>query len=782
MVVILGAAVCPAGAADLEWGFESDTGGWTAADGTTSRTDTNASEGSYALALKGRFPGAATLVHPVSLEIDHEATFSYQVFAPKTAGTSLRTLLFLKSKDGLWYQCTRRTPLYPGRWSTVTFDLSPQSTAVRPVGHFRRWSSSAAAEMDQIGIKLFSDRAFEDEPLVDAIHLRASQPRRLEPEPLAVRNLRANRSQVPRYEKFELAFHLSRAYANPFDPDLIQVDAEIRAPSGRTHQVAAFYYQDFVRVDRAVRHGSGRVLEDFIPLGSGIWKLRFAPMELGEHTYTLAVLDRTGVRPETLTSRPRRFTCLPSRRPGYVRVAEDRVHFEFDNGDPFYPIGHNVHSSNDVSKRNCKLLGIEPRDDRGTEAYREIFAKMGRHHQNLAEIWMASWSLDIEWTARWKHYFGLGRYNMYNAYKLDRILEHAKRNGIYLHLVLENHGKLSSFVDAEWADNPYNEDNGGILANTKHFFSRTDAREQYKKKLRYIVARWGYSTQIMAYELWSEVDLTGNTWRDHNERDFLIDKVTWHDHIARYLKTIDLDRHLITTHYSGSFARVQGPLVSLDSLDYIALDAYRNRGGIIELLARTSTALARYNKPILVTEFGGSPMGSELSRMEADLHAGIWAGYMMPMAGTPMLWWFMYIDEEDQYGHFLALAKYAAGEDRRGRNLRTVTPSVSSTAPDGAARWVSAIALQNDRSAYAWVYDRRSALQVPTDPVTMEDITLTLGGFEPGSYQVEFWDTTTGEMLNRRTTVIEGSGLLSARVPSFQNDIALKVKPTGGPS
>ncbi len=756
-----------------DWSFEEDTGGWTALGCSISRVDRAAKDGSWCLAVSRRFPGTATITRPLLFDANKTSRVSYHVLAPKSAGPVVKTLLFLKNKDGLWYQCVRPWPLYPGAWCRVEFDLSPSSSQVVPFGHFRRWSNAAAAEMETVGIKFFSEHRFDGEVLVDDIRIEGEDRR----QPLAITDFRPNKAQVPRFDKFELTFDLNRSFANPFDPELIAVDAEFTDPQGRKLAVPGFYHQDFVRVDRVTKLAKRRLLEGLVPVGPGRWKVRFAPDTVGRYSYVVRVVDRTGVVAKRLTTRPRRFTCVDSSRKGYVRVARDGRYFEFSTDQPFYPIGHNVHSPNDISPRNCQLLKMKPADDRGTKAYEDIFRKMAAHGENLAEVWMASWSLDIEWTGRWKNYFGLGRYNLHNAWKLDRILSIADQHGIYVHLVLENHGKLSTFVDQEWQNNPYSEDNGGFLAGCKDFFSRRDAWAQYKKKLRYIIARWGYSTRIMGLELWSEIDLTGDNWADHQRPDFLSDKIDWHREMTRYIRTIDHRRHLLTTHYSGTYNRVQAPVVQRSGIDYITLDAYRGKqgGNIVRLLERTATTLGHYGKPILVTEYGGSPMGTSQERMEADLHAGIWSAYMMNHAGSPLLWWFMYIDRKDKYHHYKALANFARGEDRRNRKLETARLTVSG--PAKFANWASCLALRNNRAAYLWVYDTRSAQEIPDeeDEVELAGLSLSLRGFQPGAYTVEFWDTYKGAVVDRAPKIVE-RGEMTIRLPTFKFDIALKIK------
>ncbi|MFW6158663.1 MAG: DUF5060 domain-containing protein [Planctomycetota bacterium] len=787
IVSILMVGLASAGGGEMRWSFEDEVGGWQARRCRAEQTNRTARLGHRSLAVECAFPTVATLERTLAtdeqLDVNETPRVAYSVFTPESAGPTLKTLFFLKNKDGLWYQCVRRLPVYPGRWTEVTFDLSPTSLDVEPMGHFRRWGNETAAEIRTVGIKFFSERPLETTLYLDAI--RIEKERRGPAPDLAIVNFRTSGAGVPRFARFELTFDLNRSVSNPFDEDAVAVDAEFRPPGGgEPITVPGFYYQDYVPVRRptalyARRRGTPikyRLLEDLVPVGGGCWKVRFAPTEVGTWGYRLRVVtDRGRESRRELVTGWREFDCTPSDRRGYVRVAKDGWNFEFTTGEPFYPIGHNMHASNDVSKRNCKLLDIEPQDDRGTAAYEETFGKMHEHGENLVEVWMASWSLGIEWTARWKHYFGPGRYNLHHAWKLDRVLELAEANDLYLHLVLENHGKLSTFVDAEWENHPYNDRNlSGFLHRCKSFFTSVRAREQYKKKLRYIIARWGWSTRILGFELWSELDLTGERWQDHADREFLEDKVRWHREMGRHIKRLDHGRHLLTTHYSGDYHRVQPEIAGLDEIDYVALDAYRQKaqGSIVRLLERTARQLGRYGKPILVTEYGGSPMGTTVDRMEAEVHAGIWSAYVMRHAGTPLLWWFMYIDRHHQYPQYKALAAFDRGEDRRNRGLEMIRPELT------GSRFADCLALRNDRSAYVWVYDERSAIRAPERPHRHDGVRLTFGGFRPGAYQVEFWDTVRGRPTSRQRLRTTGSEL-SIELPPFDNDVALKVKPAG---
>src|SRR5262249_28232131 len=152
----------------------------------------------------------------------------------------------------------------------------------------------------------------------------------------------------------------------------------------------------------------------------------------------------------------------------------------------------------------------------------DFFPKMHNNGENMAEVWMASWWVGIEWTTKWRNYYGAGRYSLQNAWKLDRLLDMARENGLNIHLVLDNHGKFSEWFDWEWYLNPYNSfcDAGGPVGTAAEFFTDERARQMHKNKLRYIAARWGADPAVMGWELVSEFDLvgTGRFKRDMSPR------------------------------------------------------------------------------------------------------------------------------------------------------------------------------------------------------------------------------------------------------------------------
>ncbi|MBM4037881.1 MAG: DUF5060 domain-containing protein [Planctomycetes bacterium] len=789
-----------------QWRFETSADEWESRDARVARTHAKAEDGGYSLEVGVDFPRPASVFRRASFDIDRAGCIVYHVYVPPEAPENVKTVLFLKEKDGLWFQGAgsvevfRRLPgrkhgdwvpysddgsLCPdqrnrGEWNRVRLDVSPSSPYLRPSAHYRLWDSVVAHgvgmnQAGQIGVKFFCDEAFKGALYLDLVQAYPLEPER---EPLRVTNFRENRLEVGRYEKFELTFDINRSVTNPFDPDHVKIDATFRDPQGKSVIIPAFYYQNYVRRIKNDR-------EELVPVGAGTWKVRFAPTVEGAYTYYLTVSytpgrPRGGKPGPPLVTGKRSFRCVPSSRKGFIRVCKkDPNYFAFDNGEWFYPIGHNVHSPYDDTPRAVGIqqaLGADILPDHGTYNYDHIFKKMADNGENLAEVWMCSWWLGLEWVKDWRNYNGLTRYNLHSAWRLDYLLELAERHDLYFNLVIDNHGKTSTWCDPEWEDNPYNELNGGFLASPEDYFRNPIAKENHKKLLRYLIARWGYNLRILGFELWSEIDLVGDSWNFHADAVTCAPKVQWHREMSEYLQQLDPWAHPVSTHWSTNHGRIQSSIASLPGIHYLATDIYTMP--LIKFVLTTAQCGNAYGKPIIVTEYGGhGPFGSHHAILRAHLHAGIWSTYMTHTAGTPLLWWFQFIESDDQYWNFKALAAYHKGEERRGEGL--VTRVLTADSFPSPHHDLAALALQGQSKAYVWVYSTSAMERMPSPQMAprFKDISLRLTGLNPGKYRVEVWDTYKGGLIGQPSELATVGSSLTIPLPEFRTDCALKVKP-----
>ena len=703
------------------------------------------------------FPGEAGMRRAHAMDWTGCDRLSFDVLLPKDAPRDVQAIAYVRDADLNWYQSLRAQPLLPGVWTTVAFDISDTSDQWVFKGHFRPWGGYVKQELQEVGLKLISGYGFTGEAFIDNVRVVPASQRPAEPAPPEVINLRANVASPGRFEKYEITFDIPKTYKNPFDPREVDIEGTFVAPSGEVTIVPAFYYQSYIRSVQ------GRT-ERLTPLGGSQWKIRFTPKEVGSYRYFIDLTD--GSRVQT-TQRP--FEVVPSKNPGFVRISrKDPNYFEFDNGDFFYPIGQNICAPFDV--RNAEKLGIDLALDEGTFAYDRYLNGMVRGRETLGRVWMAFWALGIEWSrTEYTHFRGLGRYSMQNAWRLDHILDFAERNGIALMITFDPHGHWNMSVDSDWKRSPYNVHNGGIIQRPEELFSDPEATRLYEQRVRYIMARWGYSPAVFSWEIFNEIDLAKEYYNPGNPR-MIQCVMDWERDLARHIRRVDQGRHMVTTNrYNWRDAE---RLWQMPEIAYTSAHIFKAMP--IGRFEAAWTFMSRFGKAFLVTESASDVWGGSPRETEDFMHAALWSSHMMPFAAPAMPWWWTFIDERDLYFHFKALSSFAAGEDRRGRNLRMGEAQV--THSGGAeADGLGVRCLQNENAAYCWIYDNSLMDERQKTRPLDSSLSLTVNALTDGNYRIEFWDTYKGVPTEAREAHSAG-GTLMCPVPQMYRDVACKVK------
>ncbi len=707
-----------------------------------------------------------------------KGSLSLQLKADWDGAGPLQANLFVQDKDGAWFQSQESVKLEPGRWQMLRVGLAATAHELVPVGHESTWSALHAASLHTVGVSIYGPPADSVRLACRKLGLTGRRPR---PE-LSVHHWRLP-SAGEAYETIESHFELSREYANVYDPDEIQVDVEASGPSGRVVRFPAFFTQDY----RRHLHYNREIVR---PIGKPHWAFRFTPPVAGEYQLRLVVVDRSGEEPETVSSPWRVLQVSASERPGYVRVSgQDPRFFELTTGQFFYPIGFNLHTIKDVRSEKRLNLGVLP--DKGTYSFDEYFEQMQANGVNAAEIWMASWSLALEWSSARRDYYGLGRYSLANAWKLDYVLNTARDRGIYVHLVLDNHGKMSSHSDQEWSDSPHNlktdfaAADGACLNQPVEFFDNAQARRYYRNRNRYIAARWGAQTNIFGIEFWSEGDLITNMQKAYDDGRY----VDWHRQMAREFRELDQGEHLLTTHFCGDYNKEikYRNVCELPELAYVVADAYRGKTPFVEHMIKHQEALKIFGKPLLVTEFGGTSQAGDYALLRADLHGGLWAAFFTGQAGTPFLWWHAFIHKLKHYQHFKGLAAFMEGIDPRGKEYVFGQAAVGQTVVGEEAAGpnpdVGCLTAGNSQEFYGWIYHKQTMVAYPESAEELPEITnqtVAVQGLGQADYLVRFFDTVSGQEVVRLTCEV-GEAPLQLAVPAFRGDLAFKVAPAACP-
>ncbi len=429
------------------------------------------------------------------------------------------------------------------------------------------------------------------------------------------------------------AFGLPPSYDNPFDPVEVDIAADFGTPSDGTVTVPGFYC---VPYERSQGGGGEEVLT---PSGGGTFRVRFAPQgEVGTYGYAVTVTDSLGTREIGSGT----FEVTASSKPGYVRRSESApLYFEFDSGDPYFAIGENI----------C-WPGAG-----GTYDYDAWLGALAAEGGNYLRLWLINeWNmLGLEHLERTPgDGNGLGRYDQEAAWRIDYILDLADELGCEALMCIDSFNSLdASGIYGQWDRFPYNAAWGGPCAAPEDFFTDAEAKRLFKQRLRYLVARWGYSTAVLAWEFWNEVDIVSN----YNSAAV----AAWHQEMAQYLRSIDPWQHLITT----SFANTAGDAAvdGLAEMDFVQSHNYGSHDIAAMVHQWTEQKIAAYGKPHYFGEFGTDWLGggNESDTDGIHLHNGLWLAMLSQSAGTAMLWWWdSYVHPNDLYYHFGAVAAYAA--------------------------------------------------------------------------------------------------------------------------
>ena len=435
------------------------------------------------------------------------------------------------------------------------------------------------------------------------------------------------RTPATRGQKIEWAVGGVPRVANPFDPDQIRVEATVTSPSGIQWTIPCFWFQNYTRK----LSGGNEVLATS---GAQEWHGRFTSMEAGPHEWVLQVTTN-GVLYAKLTN-----TVTVEEVPagavqpaGFVRVAAAKQYFETSDGQSLPLVGANI----------C-WPGA-----RGTYDYDDWFKDLAAHGGNFARLWMCPWAFGIEAEPG-----TLTNYRLDRAWQLDYVFDLAEKWGIKLMLCLDYHGMYSVTPDAlfggndNWKNNPYNTTLGGPASSADLFFTDPVARKIYEKRLRYLIARYGNSTSLLAWELLNEIDNDYNTLKPAGV-------ASWHASESQWLKTNDPYNHLVTTSLTGSSDRSE--IWSIPTLDFSQYHSYGEPGPAARVTAVSTDERQRYGKPFLVGEFGVSAAGWNRSSDPylRGFRQALWGGAVGGSAGTSMSWWWENLHSEGVYPIHAAL-------------------------------------------------------------------------------------------------------------------------------
>lgn len=406
-------------------------------------------------------------------------------------------------------------------------------------------------------------------------------------------------------ERVDVGVELVGEWENPFFAQQASLDMIVVAPSAKRQVVPCYYAQG----------KSGATSK---------WQARYTPAESGEYSCTFVYRQKgREVKSNVAVS----FDVAPSQSRGFLR-ANNNYSLKFDNGVPFRGIGQNLcWESRDVDDSKF-FKALHERDELYNYDY--MMPLLARNGANFFRVWMCSWNMPIDF----KDGFNNSRYttsdefiNESAARRLDHVVNLAQKLDMYIMLCM----------------------GAGDVATDSDFFVSAKAKERYKNRARYIIARWGYSPNIAMWEMFNEID--NIQYKNSANPIAAADIVAWHTEMCRYFKETDPYSHLLTT--SISHRDLQG-LNSIADMDINQKHIYRRTAAIP---AEIEKYTKEFGKPYIIGEFGyewdWSKNFDEFgAAMDTDFRRGLWYGLFSPTPVTPMSWWWEYFENRGMIPYF----------------------------------------------------------------------------------------------------------------------------------
>ncbi|MBI9009547.1 MAG: hypothetical protein JEZ05_05895 [Tenericutes bacterium] len=539
---------------------------------------------------------------------------------------------------------------------------------------------------------------------------------------------------------------------NPYDYNEIKVVVEFTKPSGCSVTQTAFWIQEYLAI-RVV----GEVIDDegFYTAGQehvtmdnetpNHYRVRINPDEAGLWNYSAAIV----VRGETLQTTTGTFSVSDNseRSAGFIEVDQvNKRNFIFSASDEsYFPNGVN--------------LGW-PSTTLSTHDYYNWFKELNEVNANMGRIWLANWSYSLH---KYSYDDFDSRQNI--LARLDYLFETAKEFDVYVLLTLINHGQFSAITNPEWAENPYNEANGGMLEYPIQFFYNEEAKTAYKNELMYLISRFGYSENIFAWELFNETD-----WVD-GYSSLVVTR--WKDEMAQFIHANDPYNHLVTTSYKYTFGT---PGFDLDSLDFATFHSYGFANEIYyEMLNDEMTKLwDKYQKPVLFGEVGidwqagSSTYSSDYQGI--TIHQGMWGGLLSSAGSANQWWWDTWIDRYDLWFQMEGASTYATYMDVANKNYTLLQENNQVTTSDDDI-FIIGYLLENE--IYGLIYNKMWNYW-NSSPDVIQDITVEIP-FDNGTYTLSVFDTKTGDILSV-TTVTITNGVFTIENLDISEDYAFILK------
>lgn len=535
----------------------------------------------------------------------------------------------------------------------------------------------------------------------------------------------------------EIKFSVSGEFSNPFDPEELEIWAEIKRPDDSKFALPAFYTSDF-----DITYEDGH--EVFTTTSEPYFCVRMTCELVGTHAVQLCAKDSVGQS----CVEEFEIECVLSDNAGFVRAhPENRRYFADSQGNTFVPIGINQSWGKDG----------------GSLDYEQYFSRLAQAGGNFSRLWQTHFNAGylLEWgDYHWSGiYCGLGCYSLQAAARLDRIFQIAQELGVHILWSINQHSQFEVAMWSSWDENPFNSQNGGPCDSSVDFFTSEEANKLYDAKIRYLVARYSAFSSLFAWELFNEIELIEGA--DINLLN------SWQRAKSELIKNLDPYKHLITTSYANPIYIPSWHDWEFDGYDLAQKHIYiSNALPIIDIDGKRLFPLA---KPFIVGEIGLDFRGEleEKDPMGIAYHNAIWCALATGYAGTPASWWWdSWVEQYDWYRHLSPVSELTKIFDFAKLESRFENAEIHSLSTK-----LEAFGMKGKKFAFVWVHDTRSQLHGEQTENFYEVSDAVLIPYDLcGKYFIRVFDTWSGKVLQE--SMVKGCAP-TIKLPTFSRDVAI---------
>ena len=517
--------------------------------------------------------------------------------------------------------------------------------------------------------------------------------------------LNIDKTNAVLYERITIRPEITNVYSNPFDSEEIKVDAEVISPSGKRWSVPGFYVQPY----------SGKLFkgkENIEKKGQPEWQIRLSFSKPGKHEIKITAKDKTGVR--TLGTASLQITDHGLRTTDYTgfirRHKTDHRYFSDENGAFFYPLGANI----------CWSVGMP----QGVFAYDYWLPKYKEQSCNYFRLFLSpAW---CNFSLRSQN-SGFYKFDQKNAWKIDHVLELAEKLNLRVMFAIDSFNSISKNKKfyGMFDSSPCNIKNGGPVEKPIDYFTNPKAQKANYNRLRYLVARYGYSPAVFAWELWNEVDGSG-AFRSKNGPKII---AKWHAETAKDLRKLDPWHHLITTSlgHDKGHKLIEG----IPEMDLIQIHHYDTSDLAASLGELWKQRRNNFKKPFFSGEFGCDATGMNSGDHGADpkgvhLHNGLFASAGNMCAGAPMVWyWDSYVEPNNLYPIYGNFANWISDFDFIKQKVKPIDAELEFIYPDEIRERETLTLIPMGRSWEPAGFNKPSNILIPNDEIFEPEIILS---------------------------------------------------------